>query len=48
MDEYILDGETGYLVPEETPEVYAKYALILLQMKKLEWSKAKTICNKQF
>jgi glycosyltransferase involved in cell wall biosynthesis len=31
MDEYILDGETGYLVPEEKPEVYAKYALILLQ-----------------
>lgn len=31
MDEYILDGETGYLVSEEKPEVYAKYALILLQ-----------------
>lgn len=31
MDEYILDGETGYLVSEDTPEEYAKYALILLQ-----------------
>lgn len=31
MDEYIIDGETGYLVPEENPEVYAKYALMLLQ-----------------
>lgn len=31
MDEYIIDGETGFLVPVEKPEVYAKYALILLQ-----------------
>ena len=31
MDEYIIDGETGYLVPKDTPEEYAKYALMLLQ-----------------
>lgn len=30
MDEYIIDGETGYLVPEDKPEVYAKYVLKLL------------------
>lgn len=31
MDEYIIDGETGFLVPDETPEAYAKYALMLLK-----------------
>lgn len=30
MDEYILDNETGYLVPEEDPQLYAKYVLDLL------------------
>lgn len=33
MDEYIIDGETGLLVPEEKPEVYAKFALLLLNNK---------------
>lgn len=35
MDEYIIDGETGYLVPEDKPEVYAKYVLKLLANPKL-------------
>lgn len=35
MDEYIIDGETGYLVPEDKPEVYAKYVLRLLTNPKL-------------
>lgn len=35
MDEYILDGVTGFLVPEEKPEVYAKYALKILKNKDL-------------
>lgn len=35
MDEYIIDGETGYLVPEDKPEIYAKYVLKLLANPKL-------------
>lgn len=31
MDEYIFHGETGYLVPEDKPEIYAEYALKLLK-----------------
>ena len=31
MDEYIIHGETGYLVPEDKPETYAEYALKLLK-----------------
>jgi glycosyltransferase involved in cell wall biosynthesis len=35
MDEYIVDGKTGYLVPEDNAKVYAKYALKLLCNPKL-------------
>lgn len=30
MDEYIIDGETGFLVAEDIPKAYAEYALKLL------------------
>lgn len=40
MDEYILDGITGHLVPDDTAEAYASYALTLLKddrlLKKME------------
>lgn len=35
MDEYILDGVTGYLVPNDTAEAYAFYALTLLKDEEL-------------
>ncbi len=31
MDEYIIDGVTGYLVPDDKPETYARYSLKLLK-----------------
>lgn len=31
MDEYIVDGKTGFLVKDDTPESYAKYSLKLLE-----------------
>ncbi len=49
MDEYIIDGETGYLVPEENPEAYAKYALMLLndeeKLRKMELKQKKYVLN---
>jgi glycosyltransferase involved in cell wall biosynthesis len=35
MDEHIIDGLTGYLVPNDTAEAYASYALKLLKDDKL-------------
>lgn len=35
MDEYIIDGETGYLLDDESPEEYAKYSLLLLKNEEL-------------
>lgn len=31
MDEYIVDGMTGYLVKDDKPETYAEYVLMLLK-----------------
>ena len=35
MDEYVLDGITGYLTPDDNPETYAKYSLKLLKDQRL-------------
>lgn len=35
MDEYIVDGVTGYLVPDDKPETYAEFSLKLLRDEKL-------------
>ena len=49
MDEYIIDGETGYLVPEDKPEIYAEYSLKLLNnpilLKEMEEKQKQHVLN---